>query len=110
MRQGRGYSAIVQAVKQCKVGKFELAHNGTIFLDEIGDMQPTVQVKLMRVLQEKEVERIGGGKPRRIDFRVISATNRNLDQMVGIGRFRLDLYYRLNVITINLPPLRKISR
>ena len=105
-----GYApgAFTGARRQGKVGKFELAHNGTIFLDEIGDMPPGMQVKLMRVLQEKEIERIGSTEPRRIDFRIISATNRNLEEMMGDGRFRLDLYYRLNVININLPPLRTI--
>ena len=107
-----GYApgAFTGARRQGKVGKFELAHNGTIFLDEIGDMPPGMQVKLMRVLQEKEIERIVGTEPRRIDFRIISATNRNLEQMMGDGRFRLDLYYRLNVININLPPLRTIKK
>jgi transcriptional regulator with PAS, ATPase and Fis domain len=106
-----GYApgAFTGARRKGKVGKFELAHKGTIFLDEIGDMPPTVQVKLMRVLQEREVERIGSNQPRRIDFRIISATNRNLDKMMETGRFRLDLYYRLNVMNINLPPLRVIK-
>lgn len=106
-----GYApgAFTGACPQGRVGKFELAHKGTIFLDEIGDMPPTMQVKLMRVLQEKEIERIGDNRPHRIDFRIISATNRNLEQMMGKGRFRLDLYYRLNVITINLPSLRDIK-
>ncbi|MGA6925571.1 MAG: sigma 54-interacting transcriptional regulator [Desulfosarcina sp.] len=105
-----GYApgAFTGASRQGKVGKFELAHNGTILLDEIGDMQPTMQVKLMRVLQEKEVDRIGGNQPRRIDFRIISATNQDLEQMMGSGRFRLDLYFRVNVININLPSLRRI--
>jgi transcriptional regulator with PAS, ATPase and Fis domain len=106
-----GYApgAFTGARKQGKVGKFELAHKGTIFLDEIGDMQPTMQVKLMRILQDKEVERIGSNKPRSIDFRIISATNRNLDEMMKTGQFRLDLYYRLNVFNISLPPLRALK-
>lgn len=99
--------AFTGARKQGKPGKFELAHQGTIFLDEIGDMPSLVQVKLMRVLQEKEIERIGG-KPRQIDFRVISATNLDLEKMVSQKTFRLDLFYRLNVIIISLPPLREI--
>lgn len=96
------------AHKQGKPGKFELAHQGTIFLDEIGDMPPMMQVKLMRVLQEKEVERIGG-KPKPIDFRVISATNRDLEDMIRQKTFRLDLFYRLNVIVIRLPALREMK-
>ncbi len=91
-----------------KPGKFELADKGTIFLDEIGDMPLNMQVKLMRVLQDKEVERIGGEKPRHIDFRTISATNQDLDQLISQGAFRLDLYYRLNVIVLKLPALRDI--
>jgi len=100
--------AFTGADRYGKPGKFELAHKGTIFLDEIGEMPPLMQVKLLRVLQDKEVERLGGGKPRRIDFRIISATNRNPAAMVGKGGFRLDLYYRLNVFAIQLPALREI--
>ena len=96
------------ARKQGKAGKFELAHNGTIFLDEIGDMPLTLQVKLMRVLQEREVERIGSETPKPINFRVISATNRDLKKMLENKDFRLDLYYRLNVFHIHLPALREI--
>jgi transcriptional regulator with PAS, ATPase and Fis domain len=96
------------AGRQGKAGKFELAHNGTIFLDEIGDMPMALQVKLMRILQEKEVERLGSGKPKRIDFRVISATNRNIKRLIEKKDFRLDLFYRLNVIHIHLPALREI--
>lgn len=101
--------AFTGANKKGKPGKFELADKGTIFLDEIGDMPSDVQVKLMRVLQEKEVERIGGRGPKPVNFRLISATNQNLEKMIGTGMFRLDLYYRLNVISIHLPPLRAIS-
>jgi transcriptional regulator with PAS, ATPase and Fis domain len=100
--------AFTGANKKGKPGKFELADKGTIFLDEIGDMPSDVQVKLMRVLQEKEVERIGGRGPKPVDFRLISATNQTLEKMIGTGMFRLDLYYRLNVISIHLPPLRTI--
>ena len=89
-----------------KVGKFEQANGGTIFLDEIGEMPVDLQVKLLRVLQEKEIEPVGGRSPVKIDVRVIAATNRNLEKEVGEGRFRLDLYYRLNVFPIQLPPLR----
>ncbi|MBA4058269.1 MAG: DNA-binding response regulator, partial [Marivirga sp.] len=90
-----------------RVGKFEQANGGTIFLDEIGEMPLDLQVKLLRVLQEKEIESIGGRSPLKIDVRVITATNRNLEKEVGEGRFRLDLYYRLNVFPITLPSLRE---
>ncbi len=92
---------------KAKIGKFELANGGTIFLDEIGDMDPYLQAKLLRVLQEKEVERIGAVHPVRIDVRIIAATNKDLREAVAQGKFRSDLYYRLNVIHIHLPPLRK---
>jgi DNA-binding NtrC family response regulator len=90
-----------------KIGKFEQANGGTIFLDEIGEMPIDLQVKLLRVLQEKEIEPVGGRSPIKINVRVIAATNRNLEKEVGEGRFRLDLYYRLNVFPIVLPPLRE---
>ena len=90
-----------------RIGKFEKANNGTIFLDEIGEMSPDLQVKLLRVLQEKYVERIGATDPTPVDVRVIAATNRNLEKEVAEGRFRLDLYYRLNVFPIEMPPLRE---
>jgi transcriptional regulator with PAS, ATPase and Fis domain len=107
-----GYEAgsFTGAIKQGKAGKFELAHNGTIFLDEIGDMPMALQVKLMRVLEEKEVERLGSRKPKPINFRVISATNRNLKKLIDKQVFRLDLYYRLNVMNIHLPALREIYK
>ena len=89
------------------IGKFERAHKGTIFLDEIGDMTYELQAKLLRVLQEKEIERIAGSAPIKIDVRVIAATNRNLEKEVAAGRFRLDLYYRLNIFPITLPSLRE---
>ncbi len=89
-----------------KPGKFELAHRGTIFLDEIGDMPASMQPKLLRVLEEKAVERVGGNRVIPLDFRVIAATNQDLKQLMGEGRFRSDLYYRLNVIPLHLPPLR----
>lgn len=100
--------AFTGARRQGAAGKIELAHNGTLFLDEIGEMPLRMQVKLLRVLQDKVVERIGGGAPRQIDFRIISATNRNLETMIRKGEFRLDLFYRLNVMSLHLPPLRTI--
>ena len=90
-----------------RIGKFEQADGGTIFLDEIGEMPPEIQVKLLRVLQEKEIERIGGRDTLKIDVRIIAATNRNLEKEIAEGRFRMDLYYRLNVFPIILPPLRE---
>ncbi|MEX3954011.1 nif-specific transcriptional activator NifA [Paraburkholderia sp. EG287A] len=88
-------------------GRFELAHGGTLFLDEIGDISPSFQAKLLRVLQEREFERVGGTTPVKVDVRLIVATNRNLEQMVKAGEFRADLYYRVNVVSILLPPLRE---
>ncbi|MFA6431374.1 MAG: sigma 54-interacting transcriptional regulator [Candidatus Margulisiibacteriota bacterium] len=90
-----------------KLGRFEMANNGTIFLDEIGDLPLSTQVKLLRVLQEKEFERLGGNKTNKIDVRVICATHRNLEEMIKNGKFREDLYYRINVFPITLPPLRE---
>ncbi|QSR85205.1 nif-specific transcriptional activator NifA [Methylacidimicrobium sp. B4] len=88
-------------------GRFELAHGGTLFLDEIGDISPAVQVKLLRVLQEREFERLGGSRTIHIDVRLITATNRNLEEAVLKGEFRSDLYYRINVVSLFLPPLRE---
>ncbi len=90
-----------------KLGRFELAEGGTIFLDEIGEMEMSLQVKILRVLQEKEIERVGGSGPRKVDVRIVAATNRDLEKEVEASRFREDLYYRLNVIPIHLPPLRE---
>ena len=88
-------------------GRFEMAHGGTLFLDEIGDISPAFQAKLLRVLQEREFERVGGSSPVKVDVRLILATNRNLERMVQAGEFRADLYYRINVVSILLPPLRE---
>ena len=90
-----------------KLGKLELADKGTVFLDEIGDMDLTLQAKILRVLQEQVIERVGGNKPIRIDVRVIAATNKNIEQAVAAGTFREDLFYRLNVFPITIPPLRE---
>lgn len=89
-----------------RIGKFELANHGTLFLDEIGEMPLDLQVKLLRAIQEKEIERVGGKSPIKTDVRIIAATNRNLQKEVAEGRFRSDLYYRLNVFPVTLPPLR----
>ncbi len=89
------------------MGRFELAHKGTLFLDEIGDIPSELQPKLLRVLQEQEFERLGGTKTIKVDVRLVAATNSNLAAMVGDCRFRSDLYYRLNVFPLVLPPLRE---
>ncbi|MCL6447777.1 MAG: sigma-54-dependent Fis family transcriptional regulator [Armatimonadetes bacterium] len=103
-----GYApgAFTGAQKGGKPGKFEMADGGTIFLDEIADMSPALQAKLLRVLQDREFERVGGTRSVRVDVRIIAATNRNLAEMVAEGKFREDLYYRLNVIPLFIPPLR----
>ncbi len=88
-------------------GRFELANGGTIFLDEIGEIDQNIQIKILRVLQEKQFERVGGEKTIEVDVRVIAATNKNLEEEVKLGRFREDLYYRLNVVNITVPPLRE---
>ena len=99
--------AFTGANKNGKMGLFEVADKGTIFLDEIGELPMSMQVKLLRVLQEQEIERIGGSQPIKIDVRIIAATNRNLEKMVKEKSFREDLYYRLMVFPINIPPLRE---
>jgi Nif-specific regulatory protein len=103
---GHEKGAFTGAVSQRK-GRFEQAHGGTMFLDEIGEISPAFQAKLLRVLQEGEFERVGGTKTQKVDVRVVAATNRNLEEEVQKGNFREDLYYRLNVMPINMPPLRE---
>jgi Nif-specific regulatory protein len=103
---GHEKGAFTGAIRQ-KRGKFELANKGTIFLDEVGSIDTDVQVKLLRVLQEREFERVGGYETIKADVRVIAATNKNLEQAVEEGTFRGDLYYRLNVFPIYMPPLRE---
>jgi two-component system response regulator AtoC len=98
--------AFTGAVKE-KPGKFELAHTGTLFLDEIGDLAPRLQAKLLHALQEGEVTRLGSVEPRQVDVRVIAATSRHLEETVRFRQFREDLYYRLNVVNITLPPIRE---
>ena len=103
---GHEKGAFTSADKQ-RIGRFEQADGGTLFLDEVGDMSPSTQAKILRVLQEHEFERLGGTRTLRVDVRIIAATNRNLPQMVPDGQFREDLYYRLNVVSVDMPPLRE---
>lgn len=104
-----GYTggAFTGAKKEGKAGKFELAQGGTIFLDEIGDMDINMQVKILRVIQEREVERIGSNRVISLDVRIVAATNQNLEELIQAGKFRQDLYYRLNVIELDILPLRE---
>jgi transcriptional regulator with GAF, ATPase, and Fis domain len=103
---GREKGAFTGALAR-QIGRFELANQSTIFLDEIGDLPMQVQVKLLRVFEERSIERLGSATPIRIDTRIIAATHRNLEQLVAEGRFREDLYYRLNVFPVQVPPLRE---
>jgi len=103
---GHEKGAFTGAVAQRK-GRFELVDGGSIFLDEIGDLSPALQVKLLRVLQERQFERLGGIRTLRVDVRILAATHRDLEQAMRNGTFREDLYYRLNVVTIQIPPLRE---
>ncbi|MBS3977164.1 MAG: sigma 54-interacting transcriptional regulator [Syntrophomonadaceae bacterium] len=98
--------AFTGASKEGKLGMFELAHNGTLFLDEIGDLPLSLQVKLLRAIQDREIVRVGGNKPRTVNVRILAATNHNLEEMVHRGLFREDLYFRLNVVPLFIPPLR----
>lgn len=100
--------AFTSAVQDRK-GLFEAAHGGTIFLDEIGDIQQSVQTKLLRVLQEKEIKPLGEAQTKKVDVRVIASTNQNLQEKISLGQFREDLYYRLNVVTLRMPPLREVE-
>ncbi|MDK2920984.1 MAG: sigma-54 dependent transcriptional regulator, flagellar regulatory protein [Desulfonauticus sp.] len=103
---GHEKGAFTHAIRS-RPGRFELANGGTIFLDEIGELDLSLQVKILRVIQEKEFERVGGTQTKKVDVRIVAATNRNLEEEVKKGNFREDLFYRLNVIPIELPPLRE---
>ncbi len=102
---GHEKGAFTGAVER-RIGRFELADGGTLFLDEIGELEPAMQVKLLRVLEERAFERVGGSKTLQVDVRLVAATNRNLKKLVSEGKFRDDLFYRLSVVTVDLPPLR----
>ena len=103
---GHEKGAFTHAVRS-RAGRFELANGGTVFLDEIGELDPLLQVKILRAIQEKEIERVGSSQTLKVDVRIVAATNRDLESEVAAGRFREDLYYRLNVVPIQIPPLRQ---
>src|SRR5438445_2728677 len=103
---GHEKGAFTGAIAQ-KIGRFEMADKGTLFLDEVGDIPPALQPKLLRVLQEQEFERLGSGRTHKVDVRLVAATNRDLVKMVARGQFRSDLYYRLNIFPVLLPALRE---
>jgi len=103
---GHEKGAFTHAVRS-RAGRFELANSGTVFLDEIGELDPQLQVKILRAIQEKEIERVGASQTLKVDVRIVAATNRDLESEVAAGRFREDLYYRLNVVPIQIPPLRQ---
>lgn len=100
-------AALYRCPLKGRPGYFEVANGGTLFLDEIGEMPMNVQMKLLRALQENEIMRLGSSQPRKIDVRVIAATNRDLKEMIDANEFRSDLYYRLNVVNLEIPPLRE---
>ncbi|MBD3181097.1 AAA domain-containing protein, partial [Candidatus Poribacteria bacterium] len=106
---GHEQGAFTGAIER-RIGKFELANKGTLLLDEIAEMAPSLQAKLLRVLQEEEIDRVGGTKPIKVDVRVVATTNRNIEKEIKEGNFRGDLYYRLDVIPIVVPPLRNRHR
>src|SRR5581483_9800108 len=97
--------AFTGARQEGKIGLLELAHKGTVLLDEVGELPLTLQVKLLRVLQEKQIQRLGGTEVKKLDIRIISATNKHLKELVQQGTFREDLYYRLQVVELHIPPL-----
>ena len=105
---GHEKGAFTTAVTQ-KKGRIEMADGGTLFLDEIGEISPAMQAKLLRVLQEREFERVGGMRTIKVDVRIIAATNRDLESEIKTGNFREDLYYRLNVVSLTMPPLRETT-
>jgi len=106
-RDLKGFVPVNCGAMQARIGRMELADNGTLFLDEIGDMPMTLQVKLLCVLAESEIDRVGGSKPIKINVRIITTTHCNLEEAIADGKFREDLFYRLNVIPIQIPPLRE---
>src|SRR5258705_3573195 len=105
---GHEKGAFTGAIAQ-KRGKLEVADGGTLFLDEVGELTPLIQAKFLRVLQEREFERVGGVRPVKVDVRIITATNKNIEEAVKNGGFRQDLYYRLNVVSVTMPPLKDRS-